>query len=446
MRLAAASGLARLVVAVLWGPSFSNDAGRYTKLEGGGVDIDWLGTDSSPAPLTQIIWHLPHDAAIAVQAMVSGLAWGLLAVVVLRLSDHWRRAPILALGALLASWTPMMVTYDAMPLPDSIAYSGSMALLAGLIDRSVSPQPILSARHSFIVMVAGLFAAVASQPVNIVPLVPLVGVSALLGWRARPRLSAVALGVVMVIGLYAVVASSNATSGQPEENRTQNRLAIRASDAYLDVAEELGMPRCDSPSRADLIAGAEASYSTFGIGPLKQQIILPRDQVARDTALRAVKAADCPALHQWTRSGEFDMFTPVLRLPLLHLRLFALDQVAMFTPFSPDERVPLGIRFIDPVLWLATSVGTGMLLLNRWFTALRRPERRLGWIRPEAALGSVAALSWFIYQALNWMAEPMDLARHLLPVTIMLPFLAAAFTLGRGRRQPASDQSPTVRA
>ena len=74
MRLAIASGVARVVVAVLWGPSFSNDSGRYTQLGGGGVDIDWLGKDANPAPLTQLVWHPPHDLAVALQAAASAVA------------------------------------------------------------------------------------------------------------------------------------------------------------------------------------------------------------------------------------------------------------------------------------------------------------------------------------------------------------------------------------
>ncbi|MGA0231097.1 MAG: hypothetical protein ACO3L8_09985, partial [Ilumatobacteraceae bacterium] len=103
IRLAVASGLARMVVAVLWGPSFSNDSGRYTNLDGGGVAIDWLGRDANPAPLTQIIWHLPHDLAILVQAAISGACWGLLAVVIRRSADG-RGSQIMAGAALGASW------------------------------------------------------------------------------------------------------------------------------------------------------------------------------------------------------------------------------------------------------------------------------------------------------------------------------------------------------
>ncbi len=428
MRLAIASGVARIVVAVLWGPSFSNDSGRYTQLGGGGVDIDWLGKDANPAPLTQLVWHLPHDLAIALQAAVSGLAWGLLAVIIARLPSRRRAARAAAHFAIAVSWTPMIVTYDAMPLPDSIAYSGAVILLAAVIDRVSFERSLVPSVWSSTALVTGLLLAVTSQPVNLVPLAPLAIISIMTSDRLvsrRSMLTIVSIGIITVFGL---IAASNATSGQPEENRTQNRLAIRASDAYLDIAEDLGMPACEEPSRQDLIDGAIASYSSFGIGPLRQQVILPRDQTARDSALRAVKAADCPALHEWTRSGDFDMWTPVVRDPILHLRLFLLDQVAMFAPFSPDERVPTPIRLIDPVLWLAVTIIVMFRLSARWARTTFDTSRRRGWRRPEVALSATAASSWFVYQVLNWMAEPLDLPRHLLPVTLMLPFLAFALT------------------
>ena len=122
------------------------------------------------------------------------------------------------------------------------------------------------------------------------------------------------------------------------------------------------------------------------------------------------------------------MWTPVLRAPGLHLRLFLLDQTAMFAPFSPDERVPTVIRLIDPVVWLAVTFAVVIWLSSRWIRAVANPKNRRGWRRAEAALGVTAASSWFIYQALNWMAEPVDLPRHLLPVTLMLPFLTFALT------------------
>ena len=428
IRLAVVSGLARIVVAVLWGPSFSNDSGRYTNLDGGGVAIDWLGRDANPAPLTQIIWHLPHDLAILVQAAVSGACWGLLAVVI-RHSANGRGSQIMAGAAIAASWTPMMITYDAMPLPDSVAYSGSMLLLAAVVDRVRSGQRFLTGAWSPTALVVGLLLAVASQPVNLVPLAPLAVIALLVtGEQPRSRQSLVALALIGGVAAFGLTAAANATSGQPEENRAQDRLAMRASATYLDIAEDVGMPTCEHPSRDELIEGAASSYSSFGIGPLRQQIILPGDQPARDTALRALKAADCPALHEWTRSGTFDMWTPVLRAPGLHLRLFLLDQTAMFAPFSPDERVPTLIRLIDPVVWLAVTYAVVIWLSSRWIRAVANSKNRRGWRRAEAALGVTAASSWFVYQVLNWMAEPLDLPRHLLPVTLMLPFLAFALT------------------
>ena len=434
MRLAIASGVARIVVAVLWGPSFSNDAGRYTQLGGGGVDVDWLGKNANPAPLTQLIWHLPHDLAIALQAAVSGLAWGLLAAVVARRPTRGRAASTIAYFAIAVSWTPMIITYDAMPLPDSIAYSGAIILLAAVIDRVWFDRSLAPHVWSSTALVIGLLLAVTSQPVNLVPLAPLALISIMTSERLASRRSMLTILSIGIITLFGLIAAANATSGQPEENRTQDRLAMRASDTYLDIAEDLGMPLCEKPSRQDLIDGAIASYSSFGIGPLRQQVILPRDQTARDSALRAVKAADCPALHEWTRSGSFDMWTPVLRAPGLHLHLFLLDQTAMFAPFSPDERVPTPIRLIDPVLWLTVSVIVTLRVLGRWTRAILDASRRRGWRRPEAALGATAASSWFVYQVLNWMAEPLDLPRHLLPVTLMLPFLAFAL---------ACDQAPS---
>ena len=416
------------MVAVLWGPSFSKDSGRYTNLDGGGVAVDWLGRDANPAPLTQIIWHLPHDLAILVQAAVSGACWGLLAVVI-RHSANGRGSQIVAGAAIAASWTPMMITYDAMPLPDSVAYSGSMLLVAAVIDRVRSGKRFLTGAWSPTAVVVGLLLAVASQPVILVPLAPLAVIALLVtDERPRSRQSLVAFALIGGVAAFGLIAAANATSGQPEENRTQNRLAMRASETYLDIAEDVGMPTCEHPSREDIIDGANASYSSFGIGPLRQQIILPRDQPARDNALRALKAADCPALHEWTRSGTFDMWTPVLRAPGLHLRLFLLDQTAMFAPFSPDERVPTVIRLLDPVAWLAMTFAVVIWLSSRWIRAVANSKNRRGWRRAEAALGVTAASSWFVYQVLNWMAEPLDLPRHLLPVTLMLPFLAFALT------------------
>ena len=430
IRLAVASGVARLVVAVLWGPSFSNDAGRYTRVDGGGVAIDWLGRNANPAPLIQLLWHLPHDLAIAIQSVVAGFAWGLLAIVITR-GRNGRTGQLAAVAAILASWTPMMITYDAMPLPDSVAYSGAILLLASVIDRVSSDIPLLTAATSSTAMVIGLALAVGSQPVNLVPLAPLAVVAILVTDRVPSRRSVISLALILAVVTFGLVAALNATSGQPEENRTQNRLTLRASTTYLDIATDLGMPTCEHPSREEMIDGARASYSSFGFGPLRQQIILPRDQPARDSALRALKAADCPALHEWTRSGAFDMWTPVLRAPGLHLRLFLLDQTAMFAPFSPDERVPTVIRLIDPVVWLAVTFTVVIWLSSRWIRAVANSKNRRGWKRAEAALGATAASSWFVYQVLNWMAEPLDLPRHLLPVTTMLPFLV--FTLTRDR-------------
>ena len=437
IRLAIASGVARLVVAVLWGPSFSNDAGRYTRVDGGGVAIDWLGRDANPAPVTQLLWHLPHNLAIAIQSMVAGFAWGLLAVVITR-GRNGRAGQLAPVVAILASWTPMMITYDAMPLPDSVAYSGAILLLASVIDRVASDIPLLTAATSSTAMVIGLALAVGSQPVNLVPLAPLAVVAILFTDRVRSRRSVVSLALILTVVTFGLVAASNATSGQPEENRTQNRLTLRASTTYLDIAKDLGMPICEHPSREEMIDGARASYSSFGIGPLRQQIILPRDQPARDSALRALKAADCPALHEWTRSGAFDMWTPVLRAPGSHLRLFLLDQAAMFAPFSPDERVPTPIRLIDPVLWLCVTIAVAGCLATRWIRAVRRPVMRRGWRRAEAAIGLTAVASWFAFQVLNWMAEPLDLPRHLLPVTLILPFLAFALTRPRLAAAPAA--------
>ena len=132
-----------MVVAILWGPSFSNDADRYTQLTGGGVDIDWTGSLGSPAPLTQIVWHLPHDLAIAVQSIVAGFAWGLLAVVIASLAKRWRWARPTAYFTIAVTWTPMLLTFDAMPLTDSLALAGASLVLSVTIDRFVADQPVL---------------------------------------------------------------------------------------------------------------------------------------------------------------------------------------------------------------------------------------------------------------------------------------------------------------
>jgi hypothetical protein len=195
----------------------------------------------------------------------------------------------------------------------------------------------------------------------------------------------------------------------------------------------MGMPECSSPSHDDLIRGAEASYTSIGIGPIRQQLILPGDQDARDDALRAVKKADCPELHLWTASGGFDTLGPVWRAPVSHIRLFLLDQVGLFTPYSHDERVPIGLRLVDPVIWLSASLVAAGVALRRWFARLRAHRSRLGWGRPEAVIGGVTAFSWLLHQIVNWLADPLDMARHFLPVTTMLPFLLITLTLGSGR-------------
>ena len=430
IRLAIASGVARLVVAVLWGPSFSNDAGRYTQLTGGGVDIDWTGSLGSPAPLTQVVWHLPHDLAIAVQSIVAGCSWGLLAVVIANLRDLWARAHQLAFLALAVTWSPMLLTFDAMPLTDSLALAGASLVLAITIDRVVAERPVMTHRIGDALAVFGVLMSVASRPVNVLALAPLAFMTVVWcgsGPVSRRVLTGSALGIV---SLYAVFLVANSETGTNEENRAQNRLAMRASAEYLAAASDMGMPECSSPSPDELIRGAETSYTRIGFGPLQQQLILPGDQDDRDEALRAVKKAECPELHVWTSSGGFDTLGPVWRAPATHLRLFYLDQVGLLTPYSHDERLPIGLRLIDPVLWLTASTLAAAVVARRWVTRLIGRRPRLGWNRPRAVVGVVTACSWFLHETVNWLADPLDMARHFLPVTTMLPFLLITLTLG----------------
>jgi hypothetical protein len=433
VRLAIASGVARIVVAVLWGPSFSNDADRYTQLDGGGVAIDWTGSLGSPAPLTQIVWHLPHDLAITVQGTVAGAAWGLLAVVIANFADRWRWASLVAFLTIGVTWTPMLLTFDAMPLTDSLALAGASLVLAVTIDRVVARQPVMTQTAGEVLAVSGLLMSIASRPVNVIALAPLAFMTVVWCSRGLARRRLLAAGALSIVSLYAVGLTANSETGTNEENRAQNRLAMRASAAYLAAATDMGMPECSSLSHDDLIRGAEASYTSIGIGPIRQQLILPGDQDARDDALRAVKKADCPELHLWTASGGFDTLGPVWRAPVSHIRLFLLDQVGLFTPYSHDERVPIGLRLVDPVIWLSASLVAAGVALRRWFARLRGHQSRLGWGRPEAVIGGVTAFSWLLHQIVNWLADPLDMARHFLPVTTMLPFLLITLTLGSGR-------------
>ena len=422
-----------MVVAILWGPSFSNDADRYTQLTGGGVDIDWTGSLGSPAPLTQIVWHLPHDLAIAVQSIVAGFAWGLLAVVIASLAKRWLWARPTAYFTIAVTWTPMLLTFDAMPLTDSLALAGASLVLSVTIDRFVADQPVMSRRIADVLAISGVLMSVASRPVNVIALAPLAFMTVVWfgsGPASRRVLTGSALGVV---SLYAILLVANSETGANEENRAQNRLAMRASAEYLAAASAMGMPECSSPSPEDLIRGAEASYTRIGFGPIQQQLILPGDQDARDEALRAVKKADCPELHLWTSSGGFDTLGPVWRAPATHLRLFYLDQVGLLTPYSHDERLPIGLRLIDPVLWLTASTLAAAVVARRWARRLIGRRPRLGWRRPRAVVGLVTACSWSLHEIVNWLADPLDMARHFLPVTTMLPFLLVALTLDSER-------------
>ena len=438
VRLAAASGLARLVVAVLWGPSFSNDADRYTQLDGGGVAIDWTGSLGSPAPLTQLVWHLPHDLAIAVQSIVASVSWGLLAISIGRLRSTWRYATALAFFALAVTWSPMLLTFDAMPLTDSLALAGASLVLAVLIDRTVSPRALLVGPAGNMIALSGLLMSIASRPVNLIALAPMVSIAVI--WRTpastrRRWLSAV---FTLAFTVYGVALVANSETGTNEENRAQNRLAMRASPDYLAAAEDMGMPECSSPSHDDLISGAEASYSTFGIGPLRQQLILPGDQDARDDALRAVKEAPCPELHAWTSTGGFDTLGPLWRAPGTHLRLFLLDQVGLLTPYSHDERLPIPLRMLDPVLWLGATLFSLAVATRAWVRGLARsdaPEQR----RFGFSAGIVIAAAWALHEIVNWLADPLDLARHFLPVTTMLPFALLALN---PERNAAGESEP----
>jgi len=73
-----------------------------------------------------------------------------------------------------------------------------------------------------------------------------------------------------------------------------------------------------------------------------------------------------------------------------------------------------------------------------WVRGLARsdaPEQR----RFGFSAGIVIAAAWALHEIVNWLADPLDLARHFLPVTTMLPFALLALN---PERNAAGESKP----
>jgi len=437
----------RVFVVALIGPTFAPDSSRY--LKEGLLALDLTGADGSPAPLVQLVWLTPIPLPVLIQATASGVCWGLLALAVSRIPASGRVALAGFLIVTAFSWLPMVVSFDTLALTDSLSISGLVLAMASVIAGLTGPPPRLRSTTWPVLLAVGVAMAVLSRPTNLLLATPIALAALVLSqdspiggsWlRDARRGRAVQVGAaltIVVVSLYGVFLGIGAGGSSTEGFRAENRLALRASPAFLGAAKVAGLPQCPSLPLKVLSQNSQLAYTYLGIGPLQQRLILPNNQDARDAALGQVRNTDCLEMTAWLAQGHMTPFETALGAPVDTLRQYALDQLAQWTPvmqWDIDKR----LRLFDPAFIV---VGTITALAYLASVLIVNARRRGGtWRqvpRRVVLLVTTALLSTLAFSFGTWIVDAIELGRHFLPASILaapaLFVLAIALSEGAER-------------
>lgn len=412
--------LARFAVTIAAGPAFADDSTRYVSARQFVLDIDLWGIDGQASPLVQTVWTLPANLALVVQALVSGFAWLMLAVVGLRRLGRspWAMAYSVVL-MVLAGW-PVVWAYDTFALTESMSISGSVLCVAGAFGILFSQSPAACPDRFWTVFLCGYLIAMTARPVNAVLLLPLCLV-VLISRRRQDKRATVTAGSLLVIGvtLYGGVLLFNASHSDMETFRAVNRLAWRSSDAYVKAAEKNGLGFCDESQRQQLLENYEGAYEYRTAGLLTFRRLGGERQPQVAFAREYLRALPCPAVQDWLGSGQSSALRIALADPLEMLRQYGLDLASVLRTSAP--RYSLGLpseagRLFYPLANLSLLV----LLSGRVVRTLcRKTGGRDTPLAPVVALG-VLLLSALAHSFATWAVDAMEVGRHFLPTPAVL--------------------------
>ena len=412
MVVVAVSGVLRILAAFVMGPVVLSDSARYTQ------GLDMTGSRGSPAPLVQGVWSAPTGLALITQVLLSSLAWGALAFVVGRLPRCKIRAWGSLVFVLVISWSPVVLTYDAAILTESLATSGVLAACVAVFALVVPRvQETIPRRVSFVLCALGILVAVLSRPPTVLLVLPMAAAGIVLGFRSglgRSTWAGLILATVVVCcGGWAGWAQSHA-SAQQSSFVAQNLLTLRATSDYVALAERAGMPTCSSLTPQELVAAVRATYAYKGLGPL--QVRWRHSDAAG--ALRERFGTECPAIVGWLQTDSAPTSLEWLEAdPVEVLTLYQQDLVNQSMPQALSPPAPNEIRKLSAVAVVALNVTAMALLAFAWVGTLRR---RGADTRGAHWLTAVMVCTWGAYSFVTWLADAMEMPRHVLPVTMLL--------------------------
>lgn len=423
------SALLHGLATVLLGPIIYPDSARYAPINGNFPPMDLLGTYGNAAPLVQLVWRLPSPLPLIVQAAASGVAWAFVSSIGIATihSRRWAVGWVAVVTAIF--WTPVVVFADAAILTESLAIAGSVACTAGAISlANERARKNLPLRRLYIFTVIGFGVAVLSRPVTLVGLGPIIIASLLFARRKSPlSLSLISAVMVIVMSTYAMVMSANAMQSPNEVYRAYNRLAHRASPAWIEAAERTGFNDCPDLPSSQLISGAEASYTWFSVGYFRfRQSARGPDKEAAEILRRT----NCPGIIEWLKAGHLSPLEQLIYVPRESMNNYLADVPRFWLERSMGAGMDLRIQRASPLVTLLLNL-IAVILLIVTFIRTWRLRRAISLSKPTWIVVGIGSFSWFCYSVAVWLSDDSALGRIFLPVPIIFgpaALLVAALT------------------
>jgi hypothetical protein len=397
---ATTAGAVLFVTAVGWQavagrPSVWNDTLVYRRVAVQPLTSSAFWSGSRP-PLVPLVMKVVGSATgfVAAQAVVSVVAWGLLAWAVGRtVPAGWRQATAVLVVLGFATTLPVLL-WNRSVLSESLSLSGVAVLVASLLgaaERCTWPR-----LGAVAVVALGVAAARDAQIWTVGFLALAIGAAASVrGVRHRPgagRLGALALALVAVV----VVTSGGAAAGQRTRQGVTDVLEVRIFPFPDRVAwfADHGMPEARAIDRV----AAETAAPPAGAAKV---VAVP----AHDPAFRR--------LDQWLSTGATATYARwlvthpgyVVSEPLVRPeRTFnsAGGDLAFYGPTQDRVPSPLTPLLWPSAAWLILLAGAAALLAV-WRGAWRSPPWRVA-----AALAVIGGLTMVV----AWHGDGQEVTRH----------------------------------
>lgn len=366
------------LVTVASGPMISQDSPRYAAIGGSSPPLDILGTHGAAAPLVQIVWRLPLPMPLVIQALASCSAWAFVTFLALAVI---RSRPLAAVAAVIltgAFWSPLVLFADATILTESLAISGSLACLSGALCLvNAQARSVVPLRLACVATVAGFGVAILSRPVTLVFLAPAVALCLAIA-LCKGRQLAVLLSITLALAIlsYGLALSANASQSPTGAFRAANRLALRASPAWIEAARRTGFRDCPSLTSAELISSAAKGYTWTSFGPVNfRQSSRGPDIDAANT----VQQTSCPGISEWLKAGHLTPAEQVIYTPRDTISGYLADLPRFWLERSLGEGMPLRAQRAAPLVTLAFTTTAVALLCAAALKSWRQRRDSAPW-------------------------------------------------------------------